>query len=330
MPVEFKDYYSTLGVGREASPAEIKKAFRSLARKHHPDVAKDKQAAEAKFKEINEAYEVLGDPEKRKKYDTLGADWQHGAPFGGRPSGDSGVWGAGSGGMPEEFHFHGTGFSDFFEQFFSGRSSHGFPGGGGGGSFGSAPHGTPRSRRGDDIEGDILVTLDEAMHGTVRAITLQSKDPRTGKTATRSVQVRIPAGIAAGKRIRVAGHGGAGAGGAAAGDLYLRVRHAAHPDFHTDGHDVYRDLDLAPWEAVLGTEIAVTTLDGEFRLRIQPGTESGHTLRVRGRGLPVGSSGGRGDLFVVINVRLPETVTPEERAAWESLRAVSTFDPRNL
>lgn len=321
MPVEFKDYYATLGVPRTASAAEIKKAFRSLARKHHPDVAADKQSAEGKFKEINEAYQVLGDPEKRKKYDALGADWQSGVPFGGQPR-HTAYRGDGRGGMPEEFHFHGTGFSDFFEQFFSGGGRRGFAGEAG--PF----EGAPRSRRGDDLESDILVTLDEAMHGTIRTITLQSTDPRTGKSDSRSFQVRIPAGIANGKRIRVPGHGSSGAGGADPGDLYLRVRHAAHPDFHTRGHDVYRDLDLTPWEAVLGAEISVGTLDGDIRLRIQPGTEAGHTLRVRGRGLPTGKPDIRGDLLVVVHVRLPTTLSDEERTAWEQLRDASKFDPR--
>jgi len=316
MPVEFKDYYATLGLKREASPEEIKRAFRKLARKHHPDVAADKQGSEEKFKEINEAYEVLGDPVKRKKYDDLGSNWQNGDPFGGSPGRGGGAWG--SGGGPQEFHFQGTGFSDFFEQFFSGGGSQGYP---------QQPP-TSRSQRGQDVEGDILVTLEEAMSGTVRPVSLQSIDPRTGRAEKQTFQVRIPAGIADGKRIRVAGHGGAGTGGAAAGDLFLRIRHAAHPHFHTSGHDLYRDLELAPWEAVLGAEIAVTSLDGSIKLRIPAGTENGQTFRVRGRGLPTGKPGIRGDLHVVAQVQLPEVLSEMERAAWEALREVSTFNPR--
>ncbi len=314
MPVDFKDYYATLGVAKDASQDEIKKAFRKLARQHHPDVAADKAAAEEKFKEVNEAYEVLGDPVKRKKYDQLGSGWREGAGFAGGPG--AAGWDPGA----EEFHFRGTGFSDFFEQFFSGGSAHGFPGG--------AATGT-RRRRGGDVEGDILVTLEEAMHGAIRPITLQTTDPRTGRSETRTFQVRIPPGIAEGKRIRVPGHGGAGTGGAEAGDLYLRVRLAAHPDFTACGSDLYRDLDLAPWEAVLGAEVPVATLDGQVKLRIAPGTGNGQTLRVRGRGLPKGRDGSRGDLHVVVRVQVPEHVRAEERAAWEALRAASSFNPRN-
>jgi len=312
MAVEFKDYYETLGVTRDASTADIKKAFRKLARIHHPDVAKDKKTAEAKFKEINEANEVLSDPEKRKKYDELGADWQN--PHAGRSAQGP------TPGYDQEFNFGGTGFSDFFEQYFSGASRHGFPG--------AAP-GAGRSRRGSDIEGDILVTLEEIMHGAVRPISLQTTDPRTGKTTTHSFQVRIPLGVTDGKRIRVAGQGEPGAGGAEPGDLYLRVRHAAHPDFHTEGHDLYYDLDIAPWEAVLGAELSVPTLDGTIKLRIPPGSESGQQLRVRGRGLPKGKTGERGDYHATLTIHLPGKITDEEKALWEKLRAASTFNPRN-
>jgi curved DNA-binding protein len=311
MAVEFKDYYKTLGVSRDASTADIKKAFRKLARKYHPDVATDKKSAEAKFKEINEANEVLSDPEKRKKYDELGADWQN--PHQGRPSGP--------GGHGQEFNFGGTGFSDFFEQYFSGASRYGFPGGGGAARA--------RSTRGNDIEGDILVTLEEIMQGAVRPISLQTTDPRTGKSTTRSFQVRIPPGVTDGKRIRVPAQGEPGSGGAEAGDLFLRVRHAAHPDFHTEGSDLYYDLDLAPWEAVLGTQLSVPTLDGDIKLRIPAGSENGQQLRVRGRGLPKGKSGERGDYHATLNVRLPEKINTAERELWEKLRDTSSFNPRN-
>jgi curved DNA-binding protein len=312
MAVEFKDYYVTLGVARDASTAEIKKAFRKLARQYHPDVAKDKKSAEAKFKEINEANEVLSDPEKRKKYDELGADWQN--PHAGRPSRGA------SPGYDQEFNFGGTGFSDFFEQYFSGASRNGFPG---------ASPGGERSRKGADIEGDILVTLEEIMHGAVRPISLQTTDPRTGKVTTHSFQVRIPLGVTDGKRIRVPSQGEPGSGGATAGDLYLRVRHAAHPDFHTEGHDLYYDLDIAPWEAVLGAELSVPTLDGPIKLRIPSGSENGQQLRVRGRGLPKGKSGERGDFHATLTVHLPTQISAEERAIWEKLRDASSFNPRN-
>ena len=310
MPAEFKDYYETLGIKRDASSADIKKAFRKLARMHHPDVAKDKKTAEAKFKEINEANEVLGDSEKRKKYDELGEHWQN--PHAGRQAGT-----APGGGR--EFNFGGTGFSDFFEQYFSGASRYGFP------ETGAASG--SQERRGSDIEGDILVTLEEAMHGAVRPISLQTTNARTGKVETQSFQVRIPAGVTDGKRIRVPGQGEPGAGGAA-GDLYLRVRHAAHPDFHTEAADLFYELDLAPWEAVLGADLTVPTLDGPIKLRIPPGSENGQQLRVRGRGLPKGKTGGRGDFHATLNVHLPANPGDEERALWEKLRAVSNFNPR--
>jgi curved DNA-binding protein len=326
MPVEFKDYYAILGVPRDAREEDIRKAFRKLARQYHPDVAKDKKAAEERFKEINEAQEVLSDPVKRKKYDELGAHWQdEGA--GEMPRGwAGGRWQEAAGPQGREFHFGGTGFSDFFEQFFAGGSRYGFPPGQT--DFGEVA-GTGRARRGSDIEGDILVTLEEAMHGTLRPISLQMVDPRTGQVETHSFQVRIPPGATDGRRIRVPGQGEPGRGGAAAGDLYLRVRHAAHPDFHAVEVDLYHELEVAPWEAVLGAEVRVPTLDGSIKLRIPPGTQNGQHLRVRGRGLPKGKSGERGDFYVVLSVQLPTTVSDAERAQWEKLRSASTFNPRS-
>jgi curved DNA-binding protein len=327
MPVEFKDYYATLGVPRGASGDEIKQAFRKLARKYHPDVAKDKKTAEEKFKEVNEANEVLGDPEKRKKYDELGAGWQEdgGPPPRGRAPGAGA--GAGFGGAQEhEFHFNGTGFSDFFEQFFGGAGRPDFSGSAHG--FGEEAANAGGARRGFDVEGDILVTLDEVMHGTTRPLSLQTTDPRTGEAETHSFSVRIPPGAVEGRRIRVPGKGEPGSGGGAAGDLYLRVRHAAHPDFQARGADLYHDLDLAPWEAVLGTSVIAPSLDGMIKVRIPVGTNQGRQLRVRGHGLPKGGDGGRGDLYVVANIRLPEQLDDEERALWEKLGRASRFNPR--
>lgn len=314
MPVAFQDYYATLGVARDATDDDIKKAFRKLARKYHPDVAKDSSTAEAKFKEINEAYEVLGDPANRKKYDQLGARWNE--PEGGfySPPDEAG------GMSGEEFHFGGTGFSDFFEQYFSGGSRYGFPRSHGGGAG--------QTRRGDDIEGDLLVTLEEAMHGTLRSISMQTVNRQTGQTKTQTFQVRIPPGATDGRRIRVPGHGEQGRGGGAAGDLFLRVRHASHPDFTSREADLFHELDIAPWEAVLGAEVVVPTLDGSIKIRIPVGAENGQKLRARGRGLPKGKSGERGDFYVVLNVRLPSTLNEEEQGLWEKLRAVSTFQPR--
>lgn len=319
MPAEFKDYYATLGVARDASADDIKKAFRKLARLYHPDTAKDKKTAEAKFKEINEANEVLSDPEKRRKYDTLGASWQDEGNFQPPPHG--------AGGHEQEFHFGGTGFSDFFEQYFSGGSRYGFPQG----FEEEIPTGTARkgrARRGHDIEGDILVTLEEAMHGTQRPISLQTVNRQTGAVQTHSFEVRIPPGATDGRRIRVPGQGEPGQNGGQAGDLYLRVRHAAHPEFTTEEADVHHDLDLAPWEAVLGAEVIVPTLDGSIKLRIPAGSENGQSLRVRGRGLPKGKSAERGDFFVKLQIVLPNKLSDAERTLWEQLRSASTFNPR--
>jgi curved DNA-binding protein len=327
MPIEFKDYYKTLGVPRDASQDDIKKAFRKLARRFHPDVAKDKKTAEEKFKEINEAYEVLGDPQKRTKYDDLGADGAGVADFGG-PQGRS--WRAErgpAGNENVEFHFDGTGFSDFFEQFFGrGRQFDGAT------EFGSPGRRseTGFSARGSDFESDILVALEEAVAGSERTISLQRIDRRTGQTRTQTLKVKIPPGVREGQAIRVAGMGEGGIGEGNAGDLFLRVRFAAHPDFRVRGSDLYYTLDLAPWEAVLGTRVVVSTLKGHVGLRIPAGTTNGRRLRVRGRGLPIGRTGKFGDLYVEVNIALPEKVTAEQRKLWEELSRISDFNPRKI
>lgn len=311
MPASFKDYYRVLGVPREATPEDIKKAFRKLARQYHPDTAKDKKAAEEKFKEINEANEVLGDPEKRAKYDRLGANWQQ------ESAAHPGT------GHDQEFHFGGTGFSDFFEQYFGGGARYGFDE-----AFGPKTGRKTRASRGHDIEGDILVTLHEAMHGTLRPISLQSVNRHTGAEETHEFQVRIPPGATDGRRIRVPGQGEPGGHGGPNGDLYLRVRHAAHPDFTTRGAEVHHQLHVAPWEAVLGAEVIVPTLEGSIKLRIPAGMSDGQQLRVRGKGLPTEPGGSRGDFFVTLHVVLPEHISDAERELWEKLRVTSTFNPR--
>jgi curved DNA-binding protein len=324
MPVQYKDYYETLGVPRTASEADIKKSFRKLAREYHPDVAKDKKKAEEKFKEINEAYEVLSDPAKRKKYDELGANWKSGAEFRPPPGWESftgrrgfGGSGAGGGGAREyEFEFGGTGFSDFFEQLFGSRMR--------GGGFGQ-PGGFAEedfAERGRDIEGDLMVTLEEAMRGSVRSVSVRHN------SHTDTYQVKIPAGVTEGQRLRVAGRGEAGSGGGAAGDLFLRVRLARHPDFEVEGHDLIYTLELAPWEAVLGASISVPTLSGRVNIKIPPGTQNGQKLRVRGRGLP-DRNGGHGDLIVVAQAEVPRQVSEAERKLWEQLAKESKFNPRD-
>jgi curved DNA-binding protein len=311
MAVRFKDYYETLGVPRSASDTDIKKAFRKLAREHHPDVARDKKKAEEKFKEINEAYEVLSDPAKRKKYDELGADWKSGAEFRPPPgwegfSGGRGFRGAGPGGQEYEFQFGGTGFSDFFESLFgSGGRGHG--GFGRRGGFAEPDFSAP-SR---DIEGDIMVTLEEAVRGSTRSVTVQHDVQKD------TYKVKIPPGVTEGQKLRLAGRGEAG------GDLYLRVRLARHPDFEVDDHNLIYEAELAPWEAVLGANISVPTLGGRVNIKIPPGTQSGQKLRVRGRGLPPG-----GDLIVVTRVEVPASISDGERKLWEQLARESRFKPR--
>jgi len=325
MPVEFKDYYATLGVPRTASDQDIKKSFRKLAREFHPDVAKDKKTAEEKFKEINEAYEVLSDPDKRKKYDQYGSTWKEGGGYQ-PPPGWQDARSAG-GAQSQEFHFGGTGFSDFFEQLFGRSGGGGF--GFGGRDFEAAESAQPRGpARGYDIEGDILVTLDEAMRGSVRSISLERVKPKTGQTEAQTFKVRVPVGVKEGQTIRIPGKGGDGANGGTSGDLFLHVRYAAHPDFRARGSDLHYDLDLAPWEAVLGTTVSVPTLESPVKVRIPAGTNNGCQLRVRGRGLPRGRDGERGDLYVVVNVQLPPQLSEEERELWEKLGRVSRFNPR--
>lgn len=319
MPVQYKDYYDILGVPRTAADTDIKKAFRKLARQYHPDVAKDKKRAEEKFKEINEAYEVLGDPGKRKKYDELGANWKSGAEFR-PPPGWEGFPGrqargrAGPGQTAEgfDFEFGGTGFSDFFEQLFGSRNARrgGFSG------FGNS-EGEETAARGRDVEGDIMVTLEEADHGALRTVSV-----RHG-SKTENHQVKIPAGVAEDQLLRIPGRGEHGSGGAQSGDLYLRVRIARHPDFEVEGHNLIYQADLAPWETVLGAEVSVPALRGPVHIRIPPGTQSGQKLRIRGRGL-----GGKGDLFVVANIVVPSKISDAEKKLWEQLKKESSFNPR--
>jgi len=326
MPVQYKDYYETLGVTRAASDEEIKKSFRKLARQYHPDVAKDKKKAEEKFKEINEAYEVLGDPAKRKKYDELGANWKSGADF--RPPSGWENFGGGqpfpggrAGHQEYEFQFGGTGFSDFFEQMFGSRMR----GGGAGFGRGQGFADEEPAERGRDIEGDILVTLDEVLRGSVRTVNVRHQAGRSVKTEAH--QVKIPPGVTEGQKLRVAGRGEAGPGGGAAGDLYLRVRLARHPDFEVEEHNLIYEAELAPWEAVLGANLSVPALDGKVNIKIPPGTQNGQKLRVRGRGLPV-RNGAHGDLFVITRVAVPAKVTDAEKKLWEQLAHESKFNPR--
>ncbi len=319
MPVEYKDYYKTLGVTKTASKEEISKAFKKLARKCHPDLNPNKPEAEAKFKEINEAYEVLKDEEKRKLYDTLGPNWQQGQNFQ-PPPGFENV----------RFNFGGQGgeadgFSDFFETLFGGA--------GGGGHFsqgGFGGRGVRRPRRGSDVEAALELNLEEAYQGGHKSITLQEQTltPDGRPTlSTKTLSVDIPAGIKDGQKIRLSGQGNPGSMGGTAGDLYLKVGLASHPLYKIKDDTVILDLPLTPWEAALGATVTVPTLDGQIEMRIPPGSGSGKKLRVRGRGLGCGAK--KGDQIVRLMVQVPAEMSPEEKELFQKLADTSTFRPRH-
>ena len=311
MAAQFRDYYQTLGVPTTAGADEIKSAFRKLARKFHPDTAKNKKEAEEKFKVINEAYEVLGDPEKRKQYDEYGAGWQQ---AGGPPPG----WGQPGRGFRQggtrpgggvEFEFGGTGFSDFFEQMFGGaRRGGGREGFGGFGGYEEPP------QKGEDVEADIMVTLEEAFHGSTRQISFRRGE--SGKIETYTV--KIPKGIREGQKIRLAGQGESGSAGK--GDLFLRVKFQRHPDFEIEGADLIYDLEVPAWDAALGCTVHVPTLEGRAKLKLAPGTQSGKKLRLPGMGLPLGG-GKRGDLYAVVAITVPTSLGADEKKLWEQLAA---------
>ena len=296
--MEYKDYYRILGVAKTATDKEIKAAYRKLARKHHPDVNQGNKAAEARFKEINEANEVLGDKEKRKRYDELGANWN---AFG-REAPQGRPWPGG--GVRLDFQDLGGagGFSDFFRTFFEG-----------GGGFGGGEEAfSPAS----DAEGEVDLTLAEVFRGTTREMSVGG--------ARRRVEVKIPPGVRDGSRVRVAGEGGGGAGGRR-GDLYLRVRVAPDPTFERKGDDLQTTLRAPLTAAVLGGEAQVPTLEGSVGIKIPAGTPAGQVFRLRGHGLPkLGTPGERGDLLATLAVELPRTLTDRQRELFEELRKSGT------
>jgi curved DNA-binding protein len=314
MAVAFRDYYETLGVPRDASQEDIRRAYRNLARENHPDVNKDPEA-EDRFKEIAEAYEVLRDEEKRSRYDRFGQNWKAGQDV----SGASGFKGFdfGNGGQGGSFrdvrvNFGGGGdFSDFFEGLFGARGR-----ARGGSAFGGGFDGF--SARGSDQEAVLELSLEEAVAGGRKKITLGDG---------RDYEVNIPPGVRDGQRIRLAGEGGGGTGGGPSGDLFLRVRVRPHPRFRVDGRDLHTDLPIAAWEGVLGAEVDLHTLDGTTRLRVPPGSSTGRKLRLRGQGMPA-PRGERGDLYAHVKVEVPKEPSDEERELYERLRDVSSFDPR--
>ncbi len=303
MAVEYKDYYKLLGVERSAGKDEIAKAYKTLARKYHPDLNPGDKAAEDKFKEINEAYEVLKDDEKRRMYDQLGPNWKHGQQFTGGPG-------------FEGFNFNG-GFgggmnSDFFEALFGQMGRGGFGGQAGGDPFGAFGGfgGGRRSRRGSDIEAEIDITLEEARKGGTKQVTFSSGG------SVSNLQINIPAGIKDGGKLRLRGKGNPGD---PAGDLYLTVHYAPHPVFRVDGTDVTCDIVLTPWEALFGVKKRIPTLDGEVEMNIPAASSSGRKLRIRGRGLGPESSRGDEYVSVAISIPKPDELSEEQLAHWKAL-----------
>jgi DnaJ-class molecular chaperone len=304
MAVKYKDYYKILGVSRSATQDEIKATYRKLARKYHPDVNPGDKKAEEKFKEINEAYEVLSDSKKRELYDRLGPNWKAGTEFTPPPGweniridfGDFGF------GRP------GGGFSDFFETLFGDLRGRGQ------GATREAVWSTP----GADVESEITLTLEEAHRGVTRHVTLSN-----GK----SLEIKIPAGVREGSVIRLAGQGDSGMAGGRPGDLYLRVRVQPHPVFEVSGDDILVEMPIAPWEAVLGMMIRVPTLNGAVEVTVPPGSQGGQKLRLREQGLNR-RRGGRGDEYVRLKIVVPTNPTPAERRLFEQLARESRFNPR--
>ncbi|MCC6189826.1 MAG: J domain-containing protein [Anaerolineales bacterium] len=297
--MEYKDYYQVLGVPRTASEKEIKSAFRKLARQHHPDVNPGDKAAEDRFKSINEAYEVLSDSEKRKKYDAFGADWERYQQAGGQPGGfDFSRWQAQPGnGQPWEVRYsspddladlfgEGEPYSDFFSTLF-GRQ---------------ARQRTAGARRGRDYEHPVRISFDEAFRGARRIFQLDE----------RRIEAAIPAGVRTGSRVRLSGQGEPGAGGASGGDLYLVIEVEPDSRFERRGDDLYADVPVDFFRAVLGGETRVTTPDGAVALKLPPRTQAGQTFRLRGKGMPVLGVSGHGDLYARIKIVLPADLTDEE------------------
>jgi len=312
--MDFKDYYKIMGIERDASQDEIKRAYRKLARKYHPDVSKEADA-EIRFKEVGEAYEALKDPEKRAAYDQLGANWKAGQDFHPPPDWDAG------------FEFSGGGYtggnasdySDFFESLF-------------GQGFGAAQSGRPHAgfhSRGNDHHAKVLIDLEDAYHGATRSITLQAPELDSHghvSTTQRTLNVKIPKGVKQGQRIRLSGQGSPGMGKGQAGDLYLEIEFNPHSIYKVDGHDVYLDLPVTPWEAALGASIKVPTPDGQVDLKIAQGTTSGRKLRLKARGIPGKPSG---DLYVVPQITLPPADSDAARELYQKMEQELAYNPRS-
>ncbi len=310
--MEYKDYYKILGVDRDADADTIKRAYRKLARKYHPDVSKEPDA-EDRFKEVQEAYEVLQDPEKRKAYDSFGSDWQAGQDFRPPPGWD---------GQRYEQHFTADdfdlgGFSDFFESLF----------GGGRGARGGRRSSHFRAG-GQDQHAKLRISLEDAYQGATRNITLtvpQADDQGQVRQTQRELKVRIPAGVLPGQSIRLKGQGGAGFGGAEAGDLLLEIEYEPHRHFQVDNRNIHLELPVTPWEAALGGKVTVPTLGGNVSLNIPANSQTGKQLRLKGRGLPGKPAG---DQIVRLKIVTPPAKTDAQRAIYEKMREQMPMNPR--
>lgn len=310
--MNYKDYYQIMGVDKNATPEEIKKAYRKLSRKYHPDVSKEKDAEE-RFKEIGEAYEVLRDEEKRAAYDQLGSNWKAGQGFTPPPN-----W-------QEQFHQYddhysaagGEPFSDFFESLF------------GRGGFQHDMHGANRKSRGQDSRAKIMIDLEDAYTGTTRSISLSGQtidEHGRVQVKERTLNVKIPKGIKAGQSIRLQKQGNPGFGGGENGDLYLEVQFNPHPLYQVDGKDVTIELPITPWEAALGEKVKVPTPAGTVDLKLPESANSGSKMRLKGRGLPAKEPG---DFYVKLKIVLPKNLSEEEKSLYKSLKEkANNFNPR--
>jgi curved DNA-binding protein len=319
--MEFRDYYKVLGVERSATADQVKSAYRRLARRYHPDVSKEKDA-EARFKEMQEAYEVLKDPQKRAAYDELGSDWKSGQQFRPPPGWDAGQAAqarrgrprAGPQGADGDAAFTDEQFSDFFSSLFGERARH-------------APGG-PRARAGRDHHARVELDLEEAFRGTARTLELRNPELKSDGSVelrSRTVRVNIPAGVTEGQLVRLAGQGEPASGQGAAGDLYLEVHIQPHAQYQLDGRDVTVSFAIAPWEAALGAPVTVPTLGGAVEMQIPAGAQSGQKLRLRRRGLPGLPPG---DQYVQLKVMLPPADSPQAKALYEEMRTKLNFNPR--
>ena len=313
--MEYVDYYKVMGVERDAAQDEIKRAYRKLARKYHPDVSKEKDA-ESLFKELGEAYAVLKDVDKRAAYDQLGSNWQAGQDFNPPPN-----WDAGFEFRDGQNNNDAAGFSDFFESLF-------------GHDFGAA-QGAGAGRRsayqahGENHHAKVLIDIEDAYHGSKQTITLQSPyidDSGHVQMKQRSLNVKTPKGVKQGQNIRLAGQGGPGFGEGRAGDLYLEIEFKPHPYFHVQGHDLYLELPITPWEAALGAKIKVPTPDGKIELRIPENAQGDSKLRLKGRGIPGKPNG---DIYVIPKIILPPAKDDASKAFYRNMEKTMAFNPRS-